>query len=83
MWNQKTKLIDTEELGGGGGQKWVKVIKGTDFQLKNKHHGDVTWCMATVVNNTILHVWKLVKEQTLKFLSHTQKRQQTYSTYHN
>ena len=48
--------------------EWSKS-KGTDFQEENKESWDVRSCMVTAAKNTVnsvLHVWKVLREQTLK-----------------
>ena len=44
---------------GAGGVKWAKVIKSYKIP---KSLGDVIYSMMTIVNNTVLYIWKLLIE---------------------
>lgn len=52
--------------GGGGGQaKWVKGVERYKLPvIKYLRHRDVTYSMMTIVINTVLHIWKLLREKS-------------------
>ena len=65
IWNfkkTKTKIMERTnwllwEVKDGACEKWVKGIKGTNFQLKNNLSGDVMYSMVTIVNSTVLCIY--------------------------
>lgn len=53
---------------------WDQTLNSDIFTVvKSPSHGDVKYSMATIVNNTVLHIWKLLREQILTVLI-TRKR---------
>ena len=62
------------QAGGGGRTKWVKGV--TKYRLpiiKPITHEDVIYSMLTTVNNTVLHMWQLLRVNTKKFSSEEKK----------
>ena len=41
--------------------------------MKYISHGDVMYSMVTIVNNTVLHIWKFSKRVDLKSPHHKEK----------
>ena len=68
--NHKEQNINRQQLGGfqsqglGGGARMGEV--DTDFPLQISH-GDIIHSVVTIVNNSVLYTWKLLREQILKF----------------
>ena len=63
--NHKEQNINTQQLGGfqsqglGGGARMGEV--DTDFLLQISH-GDIIQSVVTIVNNSVLYTWKLLRE---------------------
>lgn len=59
-----------EQIGGYEGWEvgsWVKVVKGYKLPIfKWVISGTVMHNVITIANNTLLYIWKLLKEQILK-----------------
>lgn len=55
--------IDSCQRGRRGGMmKWVKGIKRYKLLvMKQISHGNIMYIMVTVVNNTVWHIWKLLR----------------------
>lgn len=63
-------------MGGRERAKWVKRVRRYKFpDIKYVSHGDVLYSMVTLVNNTVLHICKLLKEQLLKVLTRRKKNE--------
>ena len=66
----KNKYKHREQFGGfqrqglGGGARMGEV--DTDFPLQISH-GNIIQSVVTIVNNSVLYTWKLLREQILKF----------------
>ena len=53
--------------GGVGEEKWLEGSKGTNFSCYKtviQSHRDIIHSMVTIVNNTVLYIWKLVKSKS-------------------
>ena len=67
-----TKLIETRKIGGR--QKlcalWAKDEAGQNIQTSccKSTLRDVIYSLVTIVRNTLLHIWKLLREHNLKAL---------------
>ena len=71
MESKKIELIETKDKlvvtrGGGHGRgwaKWLKVLIGDKTEvIRWISSGDVMHSMVTVVNNTVLYIWKSLRE---------------------
>ena len=55
----------------GGGWRWEVGKSGqkiTNYQIQDTSSEDVTYSIVTMVNNTVLYICKLLREQILKVL---------------
>ena len=63
--NHKEQNINRQQLGGfqsqglGGGARMGEL--DTDFPLQISH-GDIIPSVVTIVNNSVLYIWKLLRE---------------------
>ena len=65
MESKKTELIETEQIGGC--QRWPMGEMGKDSQKVQTssykiNSRDVMFSVVTIVNNTVLYIFKLLRE---------------------
>ena len=65
---QTNKLIDLENRLRLGREGVGKTGKSSE-KVQTSSPGDIMNSIVTIVNNTVLHIWKLLREQTIKVSS--------------
>ena len=61
---ENRQVVDRGEQWGG--TKYVNELKMYKLPIRKLiNYRDVIYIMVTIVNNTLLHIWKLLKESRL------------------
>ena len=58
--NKKTQISSCQKWGSW--VKWVKDVRSYKIRYKMTSHGNIVDGMVAVVNNTVVHIWKSLKE---------------------